>query len=220
MPTNLVIGIDEAGRGALAGPVVVCAAAILKPEAIEHIQLRDSKAMTKAARMREYRKLMAAAKAGVIKYSVVSKDNLCIDKYNILEATKSAAECAMWNILYDDGTGTDGSFVRRFDETFESAKILIDGNVNLVADDMPPFTNTVECIVKGDSKVPEIMAASIIAKVTRDLLMVEYDKFFPGYDFANSKGYPSKKHMDAIIAKGPCQIHRKTFKRVKEYLTC
>lgn len=207
---QLVIGIDEAGRGALAGPVVVASVAILNPEAIKHINLNDSKLLSPAQRYHTFIQLMCAADEGHIKIARASANNKRIDKINILEATKECAERSMWNVLYSEPG--------KYDERFNDASIKIDGNYNLVIDDMPPFTNTVECIVQGDTKIPEIMAASIIAKVTRDIIMIEFDTEYPGYDFKNSKGYASKKHMEAIKNLGPCEIHRKTFSKVKEYV--
>lgn len=207
---QLVIGIDEAGRGALAGPVVVASVAILNYEAIKHINLNDSKLLSPAKRYYTFIQLMCAADEGHIKIARVPANNKRIDKINILEATKECAERSMWGILYSEPG--------KYDERFTNASIKIDGNYNLVINDMPPFTNTVECVIKGDTKIPEIMAASIIAKVTRDIIMIEFDKEYPGYDFKNSKGYASKKHMEAIKKLGPCEIHRKTFSKVKEYV--
>ena len=203
---KLTLGIDEAGRGALAGPVVVCAAAILKPEACTHIQLNDSKAMTRASRIREYRKIKAAAAAGVLVYAYSSVSSAVVDNDNVLVATCIAADCATSGLFNELGA-------------VYSASIKIDGNYNLLCRYNSTGSADIECIIKGDSKVPEIMLASIIAKVERDAMMDELDKQYPGYDFAQSKGYPSPKHMQAIIDKGPCAIHRKTFKRVKEYVT-
>lgn len=202
----MIIGIDEAGRGALAGPVVVCAAAILNPDAIKHIQLRDSKAMTKAARVREYRKIQAARAAGALAYNVCSLGADFIDDTDVLSTTCSAANFAA---MY---------FINVFaDCCTQKFEFKVDGNYNLLKG--YGGHNTVECIVKGDTKVPEIMLASIVAKCVRDDYMTQLDKEFSGYDFANSKGYASAKHMKAIQELGPCPMHRKTFKRVKEYVS-
>jgi ribonuclease HII len=199
-----ILGIDEAGRGALAGPVVVAGVVLDPNNPIEG--LKDSKKLTPKRREILANKIFKTAKYVSVKYI----DNAYIDQSNILEATKICASLVYWDLLNSRPNNKD----------IENADIKIDGNVNLlqyvIEDDA--LNIKPQCVVKGDSKIPEIMAASIIAKVTRDRLMVDYDKFYRGYDFAQSKGYPSPKHIEAIKKLGPCPIHRKTFKRVKEYV--
>jgi ribonuclease HII len=206
------IGLDEAGRGALAGPVVVCAAGIINSEVIPTDLFKDSKVMTPAGRRNAYGIIKQLVTAGHIKLGIRAIDNTQVDKFNVLEATILGAEGAVWEVLYDKT-----NLVPKFDTRFANATIYIDGNYNLLRDASVPDANSIDCVVKGDSKILAISIASIVAKVVRDGIMVEYDKYFPGYDFANSKGYGSAVHMKAIIDKRPCPIHRRTFKRVKEY---
>ena len=181
---DIICGIDEAGRGPLAGPVV--AAACYLPQDFPLSILNDSKKMNE-------KQLLDAEK--IIKekaiYSIIEVDEKVIDEINILNASllamKKAYEC----------------LVKKVDITL----VLIDGNK--VFDSM---TVNRKAIVKGDSKIPEIMAASILAKTHRDRLMIELDKKYPEYNFKKHKGYPTAEHRAIIKAIGPCEIHRKTFK--------
>lgn len=203
----MLIGIDEAGRGALAGPVVVCAAAIINPKAIAHIKLADSKVLSPTRRKQIYEQLRSANKSGDIAYAAWLVWQEYIDKVNILNATKLGARSSLQTLIN-----------KHLD--WDTYDVKIDGNVDLVAGIISKKPNNIlkECIVKGDSKVPEIMLASIVAKCARDEYMEGLDSLYPGYDFAKSKGYPSPKHIAAIAELGPTDVHRKTFKRVKEYV--
>lgn len=212
---SMIIGIDEAGRGALAGPVVVAAVAILNPEAIKHIELNDSKKLTPTKRYKAYDQLLKAASIGAIKYSIHFVDNITIDEINILKATCYGARKATLHLLDKAGAQTYDILKKMYSE--QSVTFVIDGDYDLLHTFITD-RNKKLCVPKADSIYPEVMAASILAKVSRDMYMQEADLIYPGYDFAKSKGYPSPKHMQAIIDKGPCEIHRKTFKRVKEYV--
>ncbi|MFN0158078.1 MAG: ribonuclease HII [Bacteroidota bacterium] len=176
-----VAGVDEAGRGPLAGPVVA-AAVIFEPEFFIP-EVNDSKQLTPDEREELYAAIMSGATAvgvGII-------DHIIIDEINILNATYRAMHAA----------------IRQLAVTPQH--LLVDGNR---FDDMGiPFTT----IIAGDALSFSIAAASIIAKVTRDRLMVEYDGLYPGYGFAANKGYATKEHRDAIFRLGYCEIHRRSF---------
>ena len=183
-----IAGTDEAGRGPLAGPVVA-AAVILYPEQMLS-GVNDSKKLTERQRERLFPLIMAEARAVAIGIC----DHGEIDKLNILRASLEAMRRAVTSL------------------TVAADFILIDGTFSLTLE-LPQQT-----IIKGDSLSLSIAAASIIAKVTRDRLMVEYDALYPGYGFAAHKGYPSAAHRAAIARLGPCPIHRKSFRGVKEFV--
>ena len=178
---KLICGVDEAGRGPLAGPV--CAAAVVLPANIDIPGLNDSKKLTDKRR----RELYPIIKESAITYGIAFADHAEIDEINILQATYLAMERAI-NAL-----------------EIKPDLLLIDGNR---AKDFGIPTRTV---VHGDSLSASIAAASILAKVTRDDLMLEMAEDFPGYDFDVHKGYGTKAHYAAIEKLGPCSIHRMTF---------
>lgn len=179
---SFVCGVDEAGRGPLAGPV--CAAAVILPVDIVIDGLNDSKKLTE--KKREYLYDVICKKA--IAYSVCYGTLEEIEQYNILEATYLAMNRAI------DSLDVKADFA------------LIDGN-------RIPRNIAIPCetVVKGDAKSCSIAAASILAKVTRDRLLLEYDKQYPQYGFAAHKGYGTKAHYDAIKEHGVCQVHRLSF---------
>ncbi len=184
---HFVAGVDEAGRGPLAGPVV--AAAVILPEGFSHGLLNDSKQVT--ARRREA--LFAELTARVdIRWALSVVDSGEIDRLNILRATHEAMRRA----------------VAQLDP--RPQHVLIDG--------LPvrPFPIEQTALVGGDALSFSIAAASIIAKVTRDRLMVEADAQFPGYDFARHKGYGTPQHLAALKKHGPSPIHRRTFLPVRQ----
>lgn len=185
-----VAGVDEAGRGPLAGPVV--AAAVILPEGEDFTGIDDSKKLTAAVRDRLYDLIREKALA----IGVGSGDHALIDSINILQATLSAMKQAVQGLVLPPDY------------------LLIDGTSGI------PLSIPQRTIKKGDSASISIAAASIIAKVTRDRMMAEYDSIFPGYGFADHKGYGCASHMEAIAALGPCPIHRKTFRGVREHLSC
>lgn len=183
-----IAGLDEAGRGPLAGPVV--AAAVVLPPSFPVAGVNDSKKLSKKKREVLFDAIYSHAEAVGIGVSNEKE----IDSLNILRASLLAMDRAVANL----------SVVPDF--------LLIDGTFQIAA----AFPQ--KAIPKGDSKSISIAAASIIAKVTRDRLMLEYHKTFPQYDFSRHKGYPTRAHLNAIRTFGCCSIHRKSFRGVKEHL--
>jgi ribonuclease HII len=181
---NLICGLDEAGRGPLAGPVV--AAAVILPKNLRLPSLNDSKLLTERKREKLYEKITKNAKYGV---GIVKAHE--IDEIGILEATYKAFQKALSNL------GERPEY------------LLIDGRDAFFFD--IPYLS----VVKGDTKVRAIAAASIIAKVHRDRLMVEQQQKHPKYTFRKHKGYGTKAHLKEIEKYGYCEIHRKTFKLKK-----
>ena len=184
---NYICGIDEAGRGPLAGPVVVGAVIMPKESFIEGVN--DSKKVSEKKRELLYEKIINEAVA----WSVEILDQNEIDEFNILNATKKAV------------TGAIKKLKIRPD------RILIDALERIDTAGVP-YTS----IIKGDAKMYSIAAASIIAKVTRDRIMREWDEVYPTYGFAKHKGYGTAEHIKAIRENGICRLHRKTF--VKNFL--
>lgn len=178
---GLICGIDEAGRGPLAGPVV--AAAVILPKDCQILYLNDSKKLT--ARRRELLYEEIQEKALAVGVGVVSHTR--IDEINILQATYEAMRQAL------------NSLSRVPDLLLNDAVTIPEVQIRQIP------------IVKGDAKSVSIAAASVIAKVTRDRMMAEMDKDYPGYGFASNKGYGSASHIAALKAQGPCGIHRRTF---------
>lgn len=179
---NIVAGVDEAGRGPLAGPV--CAAAVILPTDCEIEGLDDSKKISEKKRERLYNVIIEKA----VSYSIQLVDNSVIDDVNILNATYIAMTNAVNNL------------------DIKPDFVLIDGNRQ-----PPELKISSEAIVKGDSKSMSIAAASILAKVTRDRFMIELAKKYPEYEFERHKGYGTKLHREKLIEFGPCEIHRRTF---------
>jgi ribonuclease HII len=182
-----IAGIDEAGRGPLAGPVV--AAAVILPEKFDLPGLTDSKQLTASARERLYPLIRAQALA--IGLGVARAEE--IDQINILQATLRSMQRAVGRLA------VPADF------------LLIDGNVPV------PLPLPQQTLVKGDSRSLSIAAASVVAKVVRDRIMTTYDRLFPGYGFASHKGYASDAHRLAIAHLGPSPCHRRTFGGVREH---
>ena len=178
---EFICGIDEVGRGPLAGPVV--AGAVILPKDCDILYLNDSKQLSAKKREELYEEIMEKAVAA--KTAMVSPAQ--IDEINILQATYEAMRTAISQLEV-------------------KPTLLLNDAVNIPGVDIKQIG-----IIKGDAKSKSIAAASIIAKVTRDAMMVEYDKLYPEYDFASNKGYGSAKHIEAIKKFGPCPIHRETF---------
>jgi len=185
-----VAGIDEAGRGPLAGPVM--AAAVILPAGLTIIGVDDSKKLNPGTREKLFEIIMAQAMS--VGVGVVSPVE--IDRVNILQATRRAMLAAVQQL------------------SPHPDYLLIDG-ISAIDSTIPQKT-----IKKGDSLSLSIAAASIIAKVTRDRLMIEMDATYPGYGFAGHKGYGCATHLDAIRRLGPSPIHRMTFGGVKEHVDC
>jgi ribonuclease HII len=181
-------GVDEAGRGPLAGPVV--AAAVVFGGEAPPAGLADSKTLAPAARERLAREIRGAA----LSWAVAWADPAEIDRLNILEASMLAMQRAVL------GLGVRPEHVQ------------VDGNR------CPRLAHglgcTVEAIVRGDGRIPSISAASILAKVARDAMMVAMDARYPGYGFDRHKGYPTAEHLAALASLGPCPIHRRSFRPV------
>ena len=178
---ELICGIDEAGRGPLAGPVV--AGAVILPRDCEILYLNDSKKLSAAKREALYDEIMDKASAVGVGMASPAR----IDEINILQATYEAMRDAVAKLGVEPG-------------------ILLNDAVTIPGILVPQVP-----IVKGDAKSVSIAAASIIAKVTRDRLMVQYDEILPGYGFAQNKGYGSKDHIEALKRLGPTPIHRQSF---------
>jgi len=178
---KLICGVDEAGRGPLAGPV--CAAAVILPQGLEIEGLNDSKKLSEKKREQLFDVIIEKAVDYHIAYGTLEE----IEEHNILNATYFAMNRAINGLKAVDFA-------------------LIDGN--RVPTDCPVPVAT---IVKGDSKSMSIAAASILAKVSRDRLLLEYDKKYPQYQFAKHKGYGTKLHTDLIKEFGPSEIHRLSF---------
>lgn len=178
---KVVCGVDEAGRGPLAGPV--CAAAVILPPDLEIPGLNDSKKLTDKKRRELFEQITSQAVA----YGIALVDEKEIDEINILQATFLAMKQAV-NAL-----------------PAAPDMVLIDGNR------APELPMQVKTVVKGDSLSASIAAASILAKVTRDRLMEELDETYPEYGFAVHKGYGTKRHYNALREYGPCAVHRMSF---------
>lgn len=174
-------GIDEVGRGPLAGPVV--AGAVILPEDCEILYLNDSKKLSEKKRELLYDEIME--KAIAVGIGAVSPER--IDEINILQATYEAMRIAISRLS-----------VR--------PDLLLNDAVTIPQVDIPQVP-----IIKGDAKSVSIAAASIIAKVMRDRMMVQYEDLYPGYEFASNKGYGSARHIAALKEIGPCPIHRRSF---------
>ena len=181
MVYSYICGIDEAGRGPLAGPVV--AGAVILPKDCRILYINDSKKLSEKRR----NELFDIIKEEAVTYGIGIIDAARIDEINILQATYEAMRSAINNLN-------------------PSPDILLNDAVTIPKVDIKQVP-----IIKGDAKSISIGAASIIAKVTRDAMMVEYDKIYPEYDFASNKGYGSAKHIEALKKYGPCPIHRRSF---------
>ncbi len=201
---SLICGIDEVGRGPLAGPVVT--AAVILPKDKEILYLNDSKKLSEKKREELYGEIMEKAVA----VGIGCQNWDTIDDINILQATMRAMKEAVENMHAPAPVKIDmekGVIVREDDgaERIVPDLLLIDA-VNLRNVDLKQVS-----IIKGDARSVSIAAASIVAKVTRDRLMVEYDRLYPGYGFANNKGYGTAEHIEGLKKLGPTPIHRKSF---------
>ena len=185
---DLICGLDEAGRGPLAGPVV--AGAVILGDDTYIPGLDDSKKLSEKKREKLFDEIYQQAKA--VGVGIIKQER--IDKINILEATYEAMQEAI-------------------------TKLEIEPEYLLVDSETIPKVNIPQAgIEKGDSQSVSIAAASIIAKVTRDRILVEYDKEYPEYDFAQHKGYGTKSHRQALEEFGPCDIHRKSYQIIQKYI--
>ncbi len=172
----IICGIDEAGRGPLAGPLVV--AGVIMEKRV--YKLNDSKALSQKRREELFKKIKKACK-----YEIVIIDNETIDRDGLSLCIKKA--------------------LKKIISSLEADRYIFDGNSKFGVKEVEP-------IVKADTKIKEVMAASILAKVTRDRIMCELSKDYPIYNFCKHKGYPTKEHIELIKKYGYCKIHRKSFK--------
>ena len=216
-----VVGVDEAGRGPLAGPVV--AAACLVPIDVTLDGIFDSKALSERERDHLYLQLVTHPR---IEYGVCAIHHAEIDQINILQATYRAMEGAVVQLVSQSGQGggnggsvdavlVDGN--RPPPNMAQAARTCLNGAKNTKRRGKGDAVAQVETVVKGDSKVFSIAAASIIAKVTRDRIMSAAHKLWPEYQFAAHKGYPTKAHQALVHRHGPCPIHRMTFAPLKRW---
>ena len=180
-PCGVICGIDEAGRGPLAGPVV--AAAVCLPEDCELLYVNDSKKLTEKKR----EELFDQIKETAVSYGIGIVGPDVIDDINILQADYEAMRIAVSQLN-------------------PQPEVLLNDAVRI-----PGLPMKQVPIIRGDAKSLSIAAASILAKVTRDRMMAEYDKIYPEYGFAGNKGYGSAAHIEALKTYGPCPIHRRSF---------
>jgi ribonuclease HII len=185
---RIIAGIDEAGRGPLAGPVV--AAAVVLPDDFQHAVLNDSKQLSSTVRDRLYAELTAEGSGVAWAIGIIESEE--IDHLNILRATHQAMRRAVAALA------------------FAPDHVLIDGLPVL------PFPIPQTALVKGDSLSLSIAAASVIAKVTRYRIMVQMDTVYPGYNFSQHKGYGTAEHLAKLRLHGPCPIHRRSFSPVAQ----
>lgn len=176
-----VCGIDEVGRGPFAGPVVACA--VILPKDCNILYINDSKKLSEKRREELYDIIIKEAVA----YGIGIKDNRRIDEINILQATYEAMREAINNLSV-------------------KPDVLLNDAVTIPGVDIKQVP-----IIKGDAKSISIGAASIVAKVTRDRMMAEFDEKYPGYEFAKNKGYGTATHIEGLKKYGPCEIHRRSF---------
>ncbi len=187
-PGAIIAGVDEVGRGPLAGPVI--AAAVILDARHPIAGLADSKTLTEKKRTL----LAAEIKQHCRAWALGRAETDEIDRINIFQASLLAMQRAVAALA------------------LQPQRVLVDGTHT------PELPVPAEAIVKGDSKIAEISAASIIAKVARDLEMTQLDRQYPGYGFARHKGYPTRAHLEALIRLGVCRIHRHSFAPVRKCL--
>ena len=205
-----IIGIDEVGRGPLAGPVTVAACCIIKnfPDKKNKKEklppLRDSKQLSETQREAWFRAMRAAKKEGNIGYAIVSIKPAVIDAINISKAANRAATKALEKL-----------FIQLTNKIKKNCRVLLDGGLYLNPLHSAYYLPHTKTIVKGDEKIKEVALASIIAKVTRDRMMIRLHKKHPRYGFHNHKGYGTAQHRKALRTHGPTELHRLTF--IKKY---
>lgn len=185
---KIIAGVDEAGRGPLAGPVYAAAVILNSKKPIDG--LTDSKLLTAKNRELLFQKIQERA----LCWAIASADIDEIDNINILQASLLAMQRAVNQL------------------TIAPEIVYVDGNVK------PKLSYVTETIVQGDLLIPAISAASILAKVARDRVMIEFDQHYPQYGFAQHKGYATELHLNAIHTHGPCAIHRKSFAPIKDLI--
>ncbi len=202
----ILIGVDEAGRGPLAGPVVAGAVFLkdIKYNQVNSIKeyrlIRDSKTLSEKQRKISYDYIINNFVVGV---GICSEKT--IDRINILQASFLAMKMAINDLKTKIKK-------RRYFKNNQRYKVFVDGNKII-----PNFSENQRAVVQGDKKIKSIAAASIVAKVVRDEIMKKYDEVYPEYGFAKHKGYGTKNHILAIKNNGACEIHRQSFNPIKKY---
>lgn len=200
-----IAGVDEVGRGPLAGPVVT--AAVVLPENFDVLGVDDSKKLSEKRREELYEKIIE----GCVAYGIGMSDHQVIDEINILQATKEAMKKAIAECEIMLGEALAGG---ESDEEFCESGLAKPRKLDFVLFDAVKIEDLdvpQQSIIKGDAKVLAIAAASIVAKVTRDRMMVEYAKEYPWYAFESNKGYGTAAHYEGIREHGTCPIHRMSF---------
>lgn len=188
---DTIVGVDEVGRGPLAGPVTVCALSVAHDFDFSVCKgIRDSKKLSSAQRQKWLSMINMHKDQGLIRYSVVSVENIVIDTRGISYAIAHALEGALAELALNPNT----------------TSVLLDGGLKA-----PQIFLNQQTIIKGDEKEPVISMASIVAKEHRDGIMKKYNEDYPEYGFADHKGYGTKKHLDAIKKYGMSTLHRRTF---------
>ena len=190
---SFVVGVDEVGRGPLAGPVIAVSCFLDNPsdddiKKLMDLDIKDSKRMSEKKREKVYEKVK---EFDFVKFAIGEVDEVMIDKINILQASLLAMKKSFENLNLND---------------FKNVFVFVDGK-----DIIPNIPANQKAIVSGDSKVFSVSLASIIAKVTRDRIMLKYAEKYPDYFFEKHKGYGTKLHFQAIKKHGPLKIHRKSF---------
>lgn len=186
----MTVGIDEVGRGAWAGPLVF--AGVILPDYFSSIHiLDDSKKLSHKKRLILSEEIMSKSK-----YYIAAIDNDEVDQLGLTSSSTKACLLILEALVVD-----------------LSCQIILDGNINFLKNTI--YEGIVKNIIKADTTEPNVMAASIIAKVYRDNLMTEYSKEYMGYDFENNYGYGTKKHIRGLKKLGPCYMHRKSYKPIK-----
>jgi len=185
---KLIAGVDEAGRGPLAGPVIAAAVILDDNNRIEG--LGDSKTLSEMTRLR----LAEQIRQKSVAWAIGQVEHEQIDELNILNASMLAMQKAV------------------------QALGVVPHHVQVDGNRCPELNCSVEAIVKGDALIRAIGAASILAKVTRDTIMIEMDERYPSYGFAKHKGYPTRQHNDALARLGVCEIHRRSYAPVRKFL--
>lgn len=204
-PECILVGVDEAGRGPLAGPVVAAAVVLESPDSI--LGLQDSKKLSEHRREELFPLILSQAKA----WAIAESSALEIDKVNILQADFWAMRRSLSALGWQGLPDSQGGVVLcGGDLTLLRGKVIcaVDGNLPIAGVDLALQLP----VIKGDGHVASIAAASILAKVHRDRVMVELDQKYPQYGFAKHKGYPSPDHIEAIRKYGMCEAHRRSFK--------
>jgi ribonuclease HII len=188
-----LIGVDEAGRGPLAGPVqaVAFALPIGEEQKILDLGVKDSKKISPKKRERIYQELISPEKGFI--FGMAEKSHQIIDSINILQATFLAMREAIEECVCQLPSDAE-------------LKIMVDGNQLI-----PLLLHSQEAVIDGDNHIPAIAAASIIAKVTRDNLLLTYDELYPKYGFSQHKGYGTKAHLEALTIHGLSPVHRRSF---------